>query len=761
MPIFQSRNRHKGAIAILVATTYSLAIGTLFHGAPVYAAKLPLAQQWDKEGAVLGGDLPRSTPPPVVTDQETPTEKSWFSWWGDDTDTSSSDDDKGEPEIAETSPSVAPGQITTSSLPASPRNDSAAMPPSSIEAGLDENTDADAPRPAGQMLSGASRDNEPALDIGAPSQEADISAPPDAIDVVVEEPDLPVDTEPPVETASPFAADTVMSNASGKGDMQQAKTSDRADTLNAAQSLADENTLTETMGAAIADQAAPVENVTEAIKAAGADTAQADAIIWSAAGVPAPPPAPRRPKPPMPPDLSRMQAATFEAIAQAPPPSATTATIVETARDTVDATSADGGTLPLRQALEEGLRISPDVKSTSAARDVLEATLRDITGQQSPQISAFTNVSGSYDTSQQESTRFDDSIYANAGLRMNWQLYTFGAAAARTTAGAENVVRGEQDLADRAETTAFEIITSYLEVMRQNEMLAVEAFRLEQHETFLKLIEEAAAAEQVLRSQLLLARTGLDQKKQAYMNVERTLKQALFALERLLDRTVDPVALARPFTPLVILPEEGEFIARTIDSAPEVLALQAAVAAQRNELKATRRDRFGNINLNMSASADRNILDSDEGGETTADAALEYSVPLYTGGSLQARVDRAKGAMRQAEADLQKARMTLREQLRLAYFAVQQNESILQSAQREEEIALQTLEAYRGEVAYGGRSFSDVVTQIDSVASARGRAISARYAKMLAAFAIIRRQNGLLDYFQLPQAALHGAQKDG
>ncbi len=681
----------------MTAVVMSALVGG-FAPAPAYAAPSQ-AQQWDSEGAMLGGSSSVPPPPPavpapapqVVVPPAATAEKSggWFGWF-------SSDDDEA-PVSGRITTDVLGVDVVTPAVTA--QEPAAEAPPAPVL--IADDTEEPPPEPLAEAV--PEQPPEPVVLAPAPVVPAAVAQEQQALR------DVEAARQAAAEQPLPHHADT-----------------------RAEQSVAD----------AAADKGEPPRAVVAA--EVPPPPAQQDDIVWSKAGVPAQPEPAPLPKPVAPPDLAVLQQESLSAIAQddtalagavTPPPPASPAQAL--------------APMPMRDAIRTALAVNPDVRRTAAARDMLEAALRDTEGQTRPQVSLFGSLSGSYDTSKEKSDRFDDAAFAKAGVRANWQLYNFGASAARIRAGEESVVRGDLDLVDRRETTAFEVLAIYIEALRQREMLDIETFRIAQHEEFLKMTEEAAKAEQVLGSQLLLARTGLDQKKQAHMNVERGLQEMFFALDRMTDVRLELSQLSVPFTPLVVLPEEDEFIARSIDDAPEVKALQAAVAAQRNELTGARKDRLGQISLNASAAGDRNLIESGEGTQASGDVALEYSVPLYTGGSMQARIDRASGALVQAEADLQKTRMMLREQLRLAYFSIQQNEDILRAARNEEEAAMATLDAYRGEVAYGGRAFSDVIMQIDNVSSARARAVSARYAKMLAAYAVVRRQNGLLHYFNL------------
>ncbi len=408
--------------------------------------------------------------------------------------------------------------------------------------------------------------------------------------------------------------------------------------------------------------------------------------------------------------------------------------------------------VPVKDVVAIALRTNPSLTRSMATKELYEASLEDLQGQQKPQISAFSNFSGEYDTSQESSSRFDDSLSAKAGIRMNYLLYNFGASSDRVAAGTQTVEQATLQHHEAQESLAFDVISTYLEVLRQKELLNIEQFRLSEHEDFLALIEKAAQADQVLKSQLYLAKTGLSQRKQSYLNAERQFKQTSYALERLVGEKLDTENFEKPFSPIVILPEEEEFIAMGVAASPEIQAIEKAVQAAQYQHDASRKDKYGSVNLSMNLAADRNLTAEERKNEASGSVLLEYSVPLYSGNSNDARIKQAAASLKQVQSDKRLTQDMLREQLRLAYYAIQQNEEILSLSKAEEQDAMKTLDAYKGEIAYGGRSFSDIIAQIDSVAAARGREISARTAKTLAAFAIIRRQSSLLDHLKIDRS---------
>lgn len=403
--------------------------------------------------------------------------------------------------------------------------------------------------------------------------------------------------------------------------------------------------------------------------------------------------------------------------------------------------------ISLTGVIKQGLTANPSLQRADYNRDLMRGIYEERLSQQGPQVTGYGNMTGDYDTSDQNSDRFTNTLRAEAGLRTNYTLYSFGAGASQSRAALKNVDKAGMEFAEQELSSAFEIASTYLELVRQREMVEIERYRLREHIQFLEIVERAFKAEQVQKSQLYLARTGLSQRKQSVMTAERQLRQVQGALERLLAQKIEPDSLKLPAAPVIILPDETAFIQEGLAMSPQIAAANRAIDAAQLEYDATQKGRYGAVNMNVDMSTDRVLWERNASTEFATTAAVEYSIPLYTSGGTQARLTQGAARMNQARTDLDLARTTLEEQLKLAYYVLSTSDDLRKLADREARDGQAVLDAFRGEVEYGSRSFSDVISQIDTVAAAKGRAISADISRTLAAYAILRFRGELLQYF--------------
>jgi outer membrane protein TolC len=403
----------------------------------------------------------------------------------------------------------------------------------------------------------------------------------------------------------------------------------------------------------------------------------------------------------------------------------------------------EDGNYSLNQFVNHALQTNPTVELSRLQSELQKLLYQETEANQDFQVSGFSNVSSEYTSSDANDNRFDNTTRGEAGIRLNRILYSFGVGENQIASSLTTALQAEIEVEEQENTIAFDLATAYLEAIRQRELVEIEKYRLAEHADFLSLVEKARNTDQVLKSQVFLARTGLAQRKQALLEAERQLKQIEYTLERYSDADILVADLKKPIIPIVVLPDEDQFIENGLELSPQIRALVKAVKAAEYSYDAARKSKYGSIDLTANLSGDKIMNDSTDPTVST-DASIEYSIPLYTSGAEESRIQQAKVEVQQAKANLDFAEKALTEQLKLAYYVIESSDEIRKLAKEEEANALRVLESFRGEVQQGGRAFSDIIAQIDAVAAGRNRQISSQISKTIAAYAIMRHQGDLL-----------------
>jgi outer membrane protein TolC len=223
----------------------------------------------------------------------------------------------------------------------------------------------------------------------------------------------------------------------------------------------------------------------------------------------------------------------------------------------------------------------------------------------------------------------------------------FAAASARLRSAAALQQQRRADVAYAVRAAYFTVIASNAEVMIHQHT----AHTLRNYEALLHRQEQLGL---VFRTDVLRARLAADNANAT----ERTAAAAYdAALQELITLTGTELTVG-----LLAEPSAASFIpasAAAIESSPVLVDAQAAVDAARRETDAVRSEWRGHVQLTASAGAlgvtpDHTFQDN-EGGQFL----LGFTVPLYDGGAIAARVGAANAAADSAAASLREARQTL------------------------------------------------------------------------------------------------------
>ena len=410
----------------------------------------------------------------------------------------------------------------------------------------------------------------------------------------------------------------------------------------------------------------------------------------------------------------------------------------------------------LRAALERALKVNPNIQQALENIRTFNARIAQAKAAKKPQVSSFTSLSSDYTTSDVGDSRFDNTTRGEAGLSLDLLIYDFGATRAQIDSARYNAEQAGFEFDRIYEELSFELISLYFEVIRQRRLLAIEKFRLEEHKKFLNLIKNAYETDQILASQLHIAEVGLAQKQQSIITKKREVFESEINLERIVKLDISNLALYKPESFSLELPDQEAFINYALENSPRIEALQKAVQSAEKNLEAIRSGRAGSINFRNNLSGDR-IFEGDRDLEGEVSSVLEYRVSLFDGGNTSARIQEAESAVVQAKQDIEIFKLELTEQLKRAYMISTTAPDMEKYANLERSNALKVLKSFRGEVEHGTRSFTDILSQIDAVASARSRHLSVELSNLLANFAILRQQKKLLKTLDLASNSPRGS----
>lgn len=314
-------------------------------------------------------------------------------------------------------------------------------------------------------------------------------------------------------------------------------------------------------------------------------------------------------------------------------------------------------------------------------------------------------------------------------LRLEWVLFDFG----RRHAGLQ---QARQALAAVLDEQRVEVLTAlgngaqlYAAAQAAFGRLGAAAINLRTAEDSARVADARHGAGAGTLAEKLQAETALAQAK---LEHTRSMSQWLSARGELALAMGLPSSEPLEFAPIDsdngLSLDSALDIRALVDEArsahPRVSAARARLAEAQQRASAVKAERWGSITLNASTGRNRPSSDSDFRGRTSA--AVQWSVPLFDRGSLEARQRDAQGQILVSSADLDDALRQVELQVWQQGQALagerdglRQSRSVLENAESALRVAA---ERYRQGV--GG--FNDVLTAQNAAANARFQWVEAQ-----------------------------------
>lgn len=246
---------------------------------------------------------------------------------------------------------------------------------------------------------------------------------------------------------------------------------------------------------------------------------------------------------------------------------------------------------------------------------------------------------------------------------------------AQAKIGIENAREGVRAMEDNV---LLRVASSYLAVVNAERRVELEQRNIALAEKRLAQAQAFFEAGEVTKVDVFRAETA---KKAAQRMAATALQQREHAVAQLrTDLDLDgPVAVSTPDQSLPVLPAEEELIARATSSRPDIDIAENNVRVAKLEVQKQRGYWLPTVTFDGGYIQQKTPFPADK----YSYGAFRFNVPLFQAGEVHARVAGAKSQEKQAELDLETAKLEAREDVRRAFADLRSAETGLQLAQEQ------------------------------------------------------------------------------
>jgi len=393
----------------------------------------------------------------------------------------------------------------------------------------------------------------------------------------------------------------------------------------------------------------------------------------------------------------------------------------------------------LQEALTEAYLNNP---SLLAARANQRATDENVQIQEAPGIPGV-SASGNYiefiKNSPNSFTAPDRRL--QVGPELTVPVYSGGAIRNAVKAAQERVAAGQAELRATESAIFSQVVAAYMDVLRTQALVALSRNQVEFLTVNLQATSDRFEIGDLTRTDVAQSQSRLALARGDYRNAQANLINARETYIELVGEAPDDL---QPPPPLPNLPSD---VATAVDIAlsnnPDLIAAKERADAAGFDSEVAGAGRLPRVSLfaganytdyfNTLASGATNVVQE----ETTANAGVNFSIPIFQGGLPAARQRQAQARETAALEQVIAAERNTIAQVRAAWSSWQASLAVIESSQVAVEAAALSLEGVRAENSIGSRQILDVLNAEQELLSAQAQLVTARRNAYVAGFSLL------------------------
>lgn len=288
---------------------------------------------------------------------------------------------------------------------------------------------------------------------------------------------------------------------------------------------------------------------------------------------------------------------------------------------------------------------------------------------------------------------------------------------------------------EAAELVGLSVVESYLEVLRQREILAIARENVADHISILDQIADGVKAGRSTQADNEQARARLAVARAGEASIREALRQAEAAYRK--EVGDPPGDLVRPSAPVtVVAPDVEEEVKQAVTQSPTLDIFESDIRVAHAEYEGTKSTLYPKVDGQLNARTGHDLGGVD-GRDTSASALLVMNWNLYRGGGDVARAREFIHRELQAKETRDKAARALEQDVRQTWARM------VSSGERAKEFASQSaantevVKAYRDQFNLDRRTLLDVLDAQNELFVSRTNLINAEYLEMLAVYRLV------------------------
>lgn len=402
--------------------------------------------------------------------------------------------------------------------------------------------------------------------------------------------------------------------------------------------------------------------------------------------------------------------------------------------------------LTLQEAISVGVMTNPEYGVVAASRRATDEELGQARALYLPSVdlSADTGIEYTDDPATRSGTDDDtETLYRyETGLTVTQMLFDGFETKYEVERQKNRVESAAHRVRETAELVGLAIVETYLEVIRQRELLKISRDNVAAHINILEQISDGASAGRSTQADVEQAKARLASARAQ----ESSTRQSLRIAEAEFRREVGdpPQDLVMPAAPLQMLEQDvEEQVKMTLAESPTLDIFESDIEVAHAEYEGTGSTLYPQLDVQLNARQGHDI-NGVEGRDRSASALLVMNWNLYRGGADVARVREFTHRHQQSKEERSEAARSIEDEVRQSWA------QMISAGERAREFSAQAaanvevVRAYRDQFELDRRTLLDVLDAQNELLVSRSNTINAQFLEMFSVFELLALRGHLL-----------------
>ncbi|MGM0421557.1 MAG: TolC family outer membrane protein [Pseudomonadota bacterium] len=396
--------------------------------------------------------------------------------------------------------------------------------------------------------------------------------------------------------------------------------------------------------------------------------------------------------------------------------------------------------LTLQEAVSKGILTNPEYGIVANDRRAVDEELNQAKALYYPSVDLLADMG--FEHTDTETIDDEDLFRSRASVTLTQMLFDGYEARSEVERQRARVLSTASRVNEVAEFTGLDITESFLDVLRQRDLLAIARANVQDHLRLMQTIEDGAQSGTVTEGDVAQAEARLSQARATESETRQDLREAESRFRREVGDT--PERLIFPEVPRDSLnPDVEDAVVKALSHSPTLDIFEADIDVAEAEAEGTGSSLYPQVDLELNGTVGDNVSGI-EGGEERASALAVVRWNLYRGGADRARQrefiyrhaiakERRADTARQVEQDI-------RDTWAGIVAANERAQQFLEQAEANERV----VQVYLDQFTLDRRTLLDVLDSQNELFVSRSANVNALYTEIFGMYRLLALQGRLL-----------------